>query len=150
MNLTIRNVRLIDGTGADVVPRVRLGVSDGTIRWIGEEAARPRQRVLQEEFNGEGMTLIPGMIDCHEHFTGDGGMDGMQCLLEDTHEIFTLKAVRNCRRALRSGVTSARDVGSRFGINIEIARKAASGAISGPRIIAAGEWLNSPGPGLQG
>ena len=151
MNLTIRNVRLIDGTGADVVPRVSLGVSDGTIRWIGEEAARPRQRVLQEEFNGEGMTLIPGMIDCHEHFTGDGGMDGMQCLLEDTHEIFTLKAVRNCRRALRSGVTSARDVGSRFGINIEIARKAASGAISGPRIIAAGEWLQFPGtwpPGL--
>ena len=50
-----------------------------------------------------------------------------------------------------SGVTSARDVGARFGINILIAQKTASGAIVGPRIIAAGEWLQFPGtwpPGL--
>lgn len=151
MNLVIRNVRLIDGTGAPPVPRVSLEVAGGIISWIGEEAARPKRALHQEDINGQGLTLIPGMIDCHEHFTGDGGMDSMDRLLGDTQEVFTLKAVGNCRRALMSGVTSARDVGARFGVNILVAREAAAGAIAGPRIIAAGEWLQFPGtwpPGL--
>ena len=151
MNVLIRNTRLIDGTGADPMPRVSLEVTNGVISWMGEETARPRRHVHQEDINGEGLTLIPGMMDCHEHFTGDGGMDSMERLLNDTQEVFTLKAAGNARRALMSGVTSARDVGARFGINILIAQKAASGAIIGPRIIAAGEWLQFPGtwpPGL--
>ena len=49
-----------------------------------------------------------------------------------------------------SGVTSARDVGARYGININIAQQTASGAIQGPRIIAAGEWLQFPGTWPQG
>ena len=145
MDLVIRNVRLIDGTGAEPVPEVSLEVANGMISWIGEETARPKRRVHQEDINGSGLTLIPGMIDCHEHFTGDGGTDSMDRLLGDTQEIFTLKAVDNCRRALMSGVTSARDVGARYGINIMIAQQAAAGTIVGPRIVAAGEWLQFPG-----
>ena len=144
MDLVIRNTRLIDGTGADPMNRVSVEVTNGTISWIGEETARPRRRAHQEDVNGEGMTLIPGMIDCHEHFTGDGGLESMDRLLDDTQEIFTLKAVGNARRALMSGVTSARDVGARYGINILVAKWTASGAIVGPRIIAAGEWLAVP------
>ena len=150
MDLVIRNVRLIDGTGADAVPRGTVGVAGDLISYVGEDVAKPRGRV-SEEVNGYGFTLIPGMIDCHEHFTGDGGLDNMEHLLNDTPEVFTLKAVDNCRRALFSGVTSARDVGARFGINIDIAKQAASGEILGPRIISAGEWLQYPGtwpPGL--
>ena len=151
MDLVIRNVRLIDGTGADPVPRVSVEAANGAISWIGEETARPRRRVHQEDINGEGLTLIPGMMDCHEHFTSDGGPGNMQHLVGDTREVFTLKAVNSCRLALMSGVTSARDVGSRFGINILIAQETAAGTILGPRIIAAGEWLAFPGtwpPGL--
>ncbi len=150
MDLVIRNVRLIDGTGADPVPRVSLEAAGGTISWIGEETARPWRRVHQEDVNGEGLTLIPGMMDCHEHFTSDGGPDNMQRLLDDSREIFTLKAVDSCRRALMSGVTSARDVGARYGINIQIARETAAGTILGPRIVAAGEWLAFPGTWLPG
>ena len=141
----IRNVRLIDGTGAAPVQRVSIEVSNGVVHWIGEETARPRTTVHQEDINGEGLTLIPGMIDCHEHFTGDGGMDSMERLLGDSHDTFTLKAVGNCRRALMSGVTSARDVGARHAINILIAQQTASGAVTGPRIVASGEWFQFPG-----
>ena len=145
MNVVIRNVRLIDGTGADPIPRVSVDVRNGVISWIGEETARPRRHMHQEDIDGAGLTLIPGLMDCHEHFTGNGGMANMDHLLDDTAEIFTLKAAGNARRALMSGVTSARDVGSRFGINIRIAQDTASGALMGPRIIAAGEWLQFPG-----
>ena len=145
MDAVIRNVRLIDGTGAAPVERVSVEVSNGTIAWIGEETSRPKRTVHQEDINGEGLTLIPGMIDCHEHFTGDGGLDSMPRLLDDSHDTFTLKAVGNCRRALMSGVTSARDVGARHAINILIAQQTASGSIVGPRIVASGEWFQFPG-----
>ena len=145
MDLVIRNVRMIDGTGADTVPNVSVEVANGRIRWIGEETARPRRTVHQQDIDAQGLTLIPGMIDCHEHFTGDGGWESMHGLLNDSQDVFTLKAVGNCRRALMSGVTSARDVGARFGINILIAQQTASGEVLGPRIIAAGEWLQFSG-----
>ena len=151
MDLVIRNVRLIDGTGTDPVAQVSVEVTSGVISWIGEESVRPRQTVHQDDINGQGLTLIPGMIDCHEHFTGDGGMESMERLLDDTREVFTIKAVGNSQRALWSGVTSARDVGARFGINIIIVLQSAAGSIMGPRIIASGEWLQFPGtwpPGL--
>ena len=145
MDLVIRNVRLIDGTGSAPQPSVSLEVANGAITWIGEESTRPKRQGHREDINGQGLTLIPGLIDCHEHFTGDGGMDAMERLLNDTPEEFTLKAVGNCRRALMSGVTSARDVGARHAININIAQQTAAGAIPGPRIIASGEWFQFPG-----
>ena len=145
MDLVIRNVRLIDGTGSGPQSSISLEVANGAIAWVGEESARPKRPRHQENINGQGLTLIPGLIDCHEHFTGDGGMDSMDRLLNDTAEEFTLKAVGNCRRALMSGVTSARDVGARYAININIARQAAAGAVLGPRIIASGEWFQFPG-----
>ena len=147
MNAVIRNVTLVDGTGAAPVPKVSVEVRSGVVNWIGEETARPKRNIHQEDVDAQGLTLIPGMIDCHEHFTGDGGADNMTNmthLLEDTAEQFTIKATANARRSLLSGVTSARDVGSRFGISIQIARETASGAIMGPRILAAGEWLQLP------
>ena len=145
MDLLIRNVRLIDGTGANAVPEVSVEVTGSAISWIGSESSRPKRIVHQEDINGQGLTLIPGMIDCHEHFTGDGGTDVMDRLLNDTAEEFTLKAIGNCRRSLTSGVTTARDVGARFGVNINIAKQTAAGAVFGPRIIASGEWFQYPG-----
>jgi imidazolonepropionase-like amidohydrolase len=145
MNVVVKNVRLVDCTGAKPIPSASIVVENGIISWIGEETARPNKHMRQENVEGKGLTMIPGMIDCHEHFIGDGGPDNMEHLLTDSPDIFTLKAAYNCKRAIMSGVTSARDVGSRYGINIQIAQATASGALLGPRIIAAGEWLQFPG-----
>ena len=144
MDLVIRNVRLIDGTGADPVPRVSVEVENGAISWIGEESARPLRRLHLEDINGEGLTLIPGLMDCHEHFAGDGGPSNTERNRSDTPEGYALMVAGNAKRALMSGVTSARDVGSPYGVTIRVARETASGSVLGPRIVAAGEWLSFP------
>ena len=72
MSLLIRNVRLVDGTDAAPVPSVTVEAEHGRITWIGENAAHPARHKHTEEVDGRGFTLIPGIIDCHEHFTSDG------------------------------------------------------------------------------
>lgn len=144
MDLLIRNVRLIDGTGAGPVPRVSVEVADGAISWIGEESARPPRRLHREDINGQGLTLIPGLMDCHEHFAGDGGPDNTERNRSDTPEGYAFIVAGNARRALMSGVTSARDVGSPYGVTIRVAQETATGAVLGPRIVASGEWLSFP------
>ena len=62
MDLLIRNVRLIDGTGSAPRSPVSLQVSNGAIAWIGEESVRPRNKGHQEDINGQGLTLIPGLM----------------------------------------------------------------------------------------
>ena len=144
MNLLIRNVRLIDGTGAEPIPSVNVAVENGVISWIGEGSVTPSAHPHYEDINGEDLTLMPGTFDCHEHFAGDGGESGVLAMNDDVPEVLLVKAAANARRALMTGQTSARDVGSPYGISITLARQVATGSIPGPRITAAGQWIQAP------
>jgi imidazolonepropionase-like amidohydrolase len=62
----------------------------------------------------------------------------------DPPELLLVKAAGNAHRALMTGQTSARDVGSPRGISITLAQAVAAGTLPGPRITASGEWLQYP------
>jgi N-acyl-D-aspartate/D-glutamate deacylase len=49
MNVIVRNVRLIDGTGAGPFPRVTVDVRNGLIRSVGEGSTGPRSHVAGED-----------------------------------------------------------------------------------------------------
>lgn len=146
MNFLIRNVKLIDGTGTESVPRVNVAVQEGVISWIDQGPIRHFEYPHYEDINGEDLTLVPGLFDCHEHFAGDGGQFGVSIMADESDDIALIfsRAVSNARRALIGGQTSARDVGSPHGISIKLAKAIAAGAIEGPRITASGEWLQMP------
>ena len=146
MNLIIRNVNLIDGTGAAPVPSTSVVVENGVISWIGEGDVSTLNRSHYEEIYGQDLTLMPGTLDCHEHFCGDGGKDGVRIMSQqaDDRDVLFERAVANARRALMAGQTSARDVGSPHGISITLARAVAAGSIPGPRITASGQWIQFP------
>ena len=129
MNLLIRNVRLIDGTGADAVPKINVVVENGRVSWIGEGDVSPSNHPHYEDINAEDLTLVPGTFDCHEHFAGDGGRHGVRAMNTDPPELLLAKAAGNAHRALMTGQTSARDVGSPRGISITLARAVAAGAL---------------------
>ena len=49
-----------------------LAVADGRIVWLGKEADLPSGLHADEEIDGEGGWLTPGLIDCHTHLVYAG------------------------------------------------------------------------------
>src|SRR4051812_20882808 len=75
MSLLIDNVRLWDGTGAATQPRMAVEVREGRIAWVGPAEDWPGRRAHAEVVDGTARTLIPGLVDCHVHYSSPGGPD---------------------------------------------------------------------------
>jgi imidazolonepropionase-like amidohydrolase len=136
----IDDVQLWDGTGRPAQPRMSVEVSDGRIRWIGSASEWQGNRTNFRIIDGRARTLIPGLMDCHVHYSSPGGPDWIARFTDPLPEV-SVRAVELAEASLRSGVTTARDVGAPHGVSIRLARKAQAGEIRAPRIHAAGTWI---------
>jgi imidazolonepropionase-like amidohydrolase len=65
-----------------------------------------------------GMTLLPGIIDCHVHLCLDAGPDPMTSLIKESQSMIALKAARFALQTLMAGVTSVRDMGARHCVDL--------------------------------
>ena len=140
MGMLIDNVRLWDGTGTATQPRMAVEVRDGRIAWVGPAADWPGRRANVEVVDGTAHTLIPGLVDCHVHYSSQGGPDWI-ARFTDPPASLTLRAIDLAGASLRSGITSAREVGAPDGLNIRLAHAAAAGHFPAPHIRAAGTWI---------
>jgi imidazolonepropionase-like amidohydrolase len=136
MTVAIHQVRLIDGTGQVVEPATVI-VRDSTIRAAGPSRtiAIPRGAT---RVNARGLTLLPGLIDCHVHLCMGGEPDVVKAIEQETATETLLKASRAARETLEAGVTTIRDVGSRDHSIFALKRAIEKGLVAGPRIIGAG------------
>ena len=62
----IRDVRIFDGT--HVIPKGQVWVQNGKIKAVGTDLKAP---AAVRSINGEGDTLLPGLIDAHTHAFGN-------------------------------------------------------------------------------
>ncbi len=115
-------------------------VRDGRIHWIGSSSQWLGNRTNLRVIDGRARTLIPGLMDCHVHYSSPGGPDWIARFTDPLTEI-TIRAIELAETSLRSGITTARDVGAPHAVNIRLARAAQSGEIRAPRIHAAGTWI---------
>jgi len=140
LHFLIDDVQLWDGTGSLAQPRMSVEIRDGLIHWIGPasqwQGSRPTVRVV----DGRARTLIPGLMDCHVHYSSPGGPDWIARFSDPLPEI-SIRAIELAEASLRSGVTTARDVGAPQGVSIKLAHMARAGEINAPNIRAAGTWI---------
>lgn len=130
---------IIDGVSDEPLQDYAVMVSRGRVRWIGSADRAPAGDYSRIEY--EGCTLLPGLIDAHVHLTLDGTIDPWNEMVTDSAAIASMKAGKNLKRTLQSGVTTVRDLGSKDGLVIDIAAAIDKGLFEGPRVIAAGRCI---------
>ena len=136
MTIAIQRVRLIDGTGAVIEPATVI-VRDRRIAAAGPSRTTPVPRGAMR-VNGRGLTVLPGLIDCHVHLCWRGEADVVQATERETPTETLLKASRSAAGTLEAGVTTVRDVGSRDHSIFALKKAIDKGLTPGPRIIGAG------------
>ncbi len=83
-----------------------------------------------ESVDVSGRTLLPGLFDCHVHFTSSGQLDPMVRIRKPFSTKY-YEAIANMEATLRTGITSVREAGgSDLGVKDAVER----GLVRGPRM----------------
>ena len=138
----IKAARFVDGNGGPPLEHGAILVEGNTIRAIGpEESVVPPEGAQVEEFNYEGQTVLPGLVDCHVHLIGMGDGRAGDELATLPDEILTLQAARNARAHLYAGVTTVRDCGAKNRTTLMLRQAMDMGITPGPRLVLSGRPL---------
>jgi imidazolonepropionase-like amidohydrolase len=89
-------------------------------------------------------TVLPGLIDCHTHLTGEPGHNGYEALgISIPRE--ALYGAKNARLTLEAGFTTVRNVGASGYSDIALRDAINAGDVPGPRIDASGPPIGVTG-----
>ncbi len=145
--LIVNGARLIDGLGSEPRDGMSLLAKGGVIERVGPDSslsvdAEPGATVL----DGRGLTLMPGMIDAHFHFTGRP-KDPAKRELEANDDIRVLRAARDGLILLNAGFTAVKSMGHGRPAVVDALKQAmGEGFLVGPTIRHCG-WAFSQSGG---
>ncbi|HAM60191.1 MAG TPA: amidohydrolase family protein, partial [Candidatus Rokubacteria bacterium] len=134
---------LIDGTGAASVPDAAVVIDGDRIA-----AAGPRPAMAwpanAEIIDVRGRTLIPGLIDAHDHLASHGYALATRWGLDEPASTSHMRTARVLAEALAMGYTTIRDGG---GLDTGFKLAIEQGLIPGPRLVL-GIQIVSPTGGI--
>ncbi|MEW6542220.1 MAG: amidohydrolase family protein [Nitrospirota bacterium] len=136
MTLAFRQARIIDGLGR-TLERAALVIHGDRIAVVGPEGRVTVPRSAAR-IDARGLTILPGLIDCHVHLGLGGEPDVVAAIEAEAPALTLLKAARFARLTLEAGFTTVRDLGARDHGIIALKQAVAAGLTPGPRILAAG------------
>ncbi|MBK5285795.1 MAG: amidohydrolase family protein, partial [Bacteroidia bacterium] len=90
-------------------------------------------------------TLLPGLIDCHTHLTGQPGDNYYEDIFRKTAIDYAILAPTYAKRTLAAGFTMVRDVGASELIDISLRNAINRGDIEGPRMLVSTFGLGATG-----
>ncbi|MCU1596775.1 MAG: amidohydrolase [Glaciihabitans sp.] len=140
-DLIVRNGIALVGEQLEAVPFAALIVRDGVIVEITTDDVAADGT---PEVDAKGGFILPGLIDCHVHFDL-AAHPAPYAHWDRAPFIRSITCFHNGLLALRAGITSVRDLGSTDGMVLDYARQVNSGALLGPRVIAAGRPITMTG-----
>ena len=141
--VVLKAARLIDGRGGPPLAPAMVRVEGERIAAVGAELAVPKGA----RFLDLGVaTLLPGFIDLHTHLTNRYGTHWEEGLVKTTPGHDALWGAHNARVTLLAGFTSCRDMGPTWPyVDVDLRDAIAEGAIPGPRLLVAGNYVSSTG-----
>lgn len=140
--LAIRAGSLFDGERA-LGPGMVL-VRGGLITGIDTSGAPPPADWLIHDF-GDGVTVMPGLIDCHVHLSLDAGPQAMANVAAADDDALLQRMVVAATTALYAGITTVRDLGDRRFLSLRLRDHLTQNGIPAPRILVAGPPLTTRG-----
>ena len=143
MTIAIRQTRILDGQGRKI-ERGTVVIEGDRIVAVGPDQTIRLPRGTQR-IDGRGLTVLPGLIDCHVHFCLGAEADVVAAVEQESSAVTLLKAAELARRTVQAGFTTVRDVGFRDHAVFALKKAIASGLTPGPRILAAGLAICMPG-----
>ena len=132
---------LIDGTGAPPMSDSVVLEDGGRILAVGRRDALPIPPGA-EVLDLAGLTLLPGLIDCHDHLASHGYDVAHRFGLTEPPSTVHVRTARVMEQVLASGYTTVRDGGG-LDIGFKIAME--EGLISGPRLVLAATPISAIG-----
>jgi imidazolonepropionase-like amidohydrolase len=135
--------RVINPSDGNVSLNQSIVVHDDT---IVEIAAGRKNEEGAQEIDLSALTVLPGLIDCHDHITKDyKGRQSLVRLLATTPVDDGILGVANARTTLLAGFTTIRDVGSRAGSALALKRQIDAHVVPGPKLWVSDQPLSSTG-----
>ena len=141
--IIFKGMRLIDGTGRKPAENATIYAEDGIIKQINPPADEGARSVTTVDLSGK--TVIPGIIDCHVHFTFDATT---RCLLNAasrTEAENAVEGVSNLKKLLSDGVVFFRDLGGKDGVDTVVRDAVKDGRLTGPDFLACGSIIAMTG-----
>jgi imidazolonepropionase-like amidohydrolase len=126
----LKGGRLIDGTGAGPVADATVVVRDQRIEAITRSGGDwPGDA---EIIDVSGMTILPGLIDCHDHMAMHGYDLARRWGLDEPQSTRHLRTAKVLADTLAAGYTAVRDAA---GLDAGFKRAIDEGLIAGPRLV---------------
>ena len=126
----ITGATLIDGTGNSPIDNATVLINDGKIEAVGA-ASSVQIPSDAEVIDASGMTLLPGLIDCHDHLASFGYDLASRWGLNESRSLRDMRIASVLKQTLESGYTTVRDAG---GLDAGFRQAVDEGLVPGPRL----------------
>lgn len=141
MRTIVKCGRLISNVSDPAVENGVVVVESGVITEVGTNAAGEYAE-SDAVVDCGGWTVMPALIDSHVHACADTtGEETLEQTFRDRTARAVIRAVKNLRADLESGVTLMRSLGEPDGLDIELKEALERGSIQGPSLVTCGRPL---------
>ncbi|MEO3871732.1 amidohydrolase family protein [Nonomuraea sp. B12E4] len=130
----IRAAKVLTGRPGEVIEEGEVLIDGPKIVSVGPRGSAGEAAEIVEL---PGHTVLPGLIDAHVHLGFDGRVDPVTRRSAESERHLLLRMAENARKLVSAGVTTARDLGGRSFLDLELRDAIEEGLAVGPHLVVA-------------